>query len=91
MTMPEQDPPPESQLETQLQALATLPRRDVRAEVAARVLRVSGRAFELEHEDGRPPWLSPVAHAWSRFVVPTMLASAAAIYLLWAFSITLYP
>jgi hypothetical protein len=72
-------------------ALAALPRRDVDPEVAARVLRVSRRAFDREHAEGRPPWLSPVAHAWSHFLVPVVLASAATLYLAWAFTITLYP
>ena len=72
-----------------LDALAALPPRDVRDEVGARVLRVSRRAFEREH--GRPAWLSPAAQAWSRFGVPAMLAGAAALYLLWAFTFTLYP
>lgn len=74
-----------------LRALSSLPRRDASPEVSTRVLASARRAFEREHGEGRPPWLSPVAHAWSRFVVPAMLAGAAAAYLVWAFSITLYP
>jgi hypothetical protein len=75
----------------QLHALSALPSRDAAPEVAARVLRISRRTFELERASGRPQWLSPLAHAWSRFVVPALLASAAALYLVWAFTITLYP
>jgi hypothetical protein len=34
------------------------------------------------------PWLRPVAHAWGRVVMPTLVGSAVALYLMWAVEFT---
>ena len=58
----------------------------------ARVRRAAHAALAEERRLLDRPWLRPVARAWSRAIVPALLAGTVGVYLVWAvrFSAGLY-
>ncbi len=81
MTAPNDDDPI-------LHALRALPRGEADPTAGDRVKRAALSTFAREHEARRSELASNVAHVWSRYGVPAMLATAAIVYLSWAFTAT---
>jgi hypothetical protein len=72
---------PEDPLLRSLGELQDPPMDAARADLLRRRVR---NALAAEQRLAKRPWLVPIAHAWSRAVMPTLVAGSVGVYLIWA-------